>query len=191
MMFWFMIIQLFQFNTRYSTIIVYICNTPVSLKQITMVNTDDFIKRLEIILEYYSYSASVFADKMGVQRSGLSHLLSGRNKPSLDFVMKIVENFPEVDLYWLLQGTGTFPKKEGAQYTTSTIDFTPAPQIDEPKISDLFSEKKDTIQPTSLFDQETKTPALSLSKEKNIDRIVVFYADGTFKSYSSENKEPR
>ena len=56
-----------------------------------MVNTDDFIKRLELILEYYGLNASAFADKIGVQRSSLSHLLSGRNKPSLDFILKIMD----------------------------------------------------------------------------------------------------
>jgi len=50
-----------------------------------MVNTDDFIKRLEKILDYYSLSASTFADQIGVQRSSLSHLLSGRNKPQFRF----------------------------------------------------------------------------------------------------------
>ncbi|RWW96627.1 helix-turn-helix domain-containing protein [Flavobacterium cerinum] len=156
-----------------------------------MVNTDDFIKRLEIILDYYSYSASVFADKMGVQRSGLSHLLSGRNKPSLDFVMKIVENFPEVDLYWLLQGTGSFPKKEDSGYRIPDTSFTPTSQPEETKIDDPFTEKKESVQIPDLFNLETKSSTLSVSKEKNIERIVVFYADGTFKSYSPENKEPR
>ena len=77
-----------------------------------MVNTDDFIKRIEIILDYYGLNASSFADKIGVQRSSISHLLSGRNKPSLDFVLKIMDVFPEVDLYWILKGKGTFPKYE-------------------------------------------------------------------------------
>ncbi len=63
-----------------------------------MVNIDDFVKRLETLLEYYNLNASSFADKIGVQRSSLSHLLSGRNKPSLDFILKILEVFPEVDL---------------------------------------------------------------------------------------------
>ena len=75
-----------------------------------MVNIEDFIKRLEIILDYYSLNASSFADKIGVQRSSLSHLLSGRNKPSLDFILKIVDVFPDVDLYWILIGKGNFPK---------------------------------------------------------------------------------
>ena len=75
-----------------------------------MVNTEDFIKRLEKILDYYNLTASSFADKIGVQRSSISHLLSGRNKPSLDFILKILDVFPEIDLYWILNGKGSFPK---------------------------------------------------------------------------------
>ena len=75
-----------------------------------MINTDDFVKRLELIFEFYGESASSFADKIGVQRSSLSHLLSGRNKPSLDFILKVLDVFPEVDLYWITNGKGVFPK---------------------------------------------------------------------------------
>lgn len=74
-----------------------------------MVNSEDFIKRLEKIMRYYNLSASVLADKIDVQRSSISHLLSGRNKPSLEFVMKLIKSFPEVNLYWLLNGKGSFP----------------------------------------------------------------------------------
>lgn len=74
-----------------------------------MVNSGDFIKRLEKILHYYDISASAFADKINVQRSSISHLLTGRNKPSLEFVLKVIQTFPEVNLYWLLKGKGTFP----------------------------------------------------------------------------------
>ena len=77
-----------------------------------MINTVDFIKRLEKVIHYYGLSASSFAEKIGVQRSSISHILSGRNKPSLEFTMKILSSFPEVDLYWLLNGKGTFPKQE-------------------------------------------------------------------------------
>lgn len=77
-----------------------------------MVNSEDFINRLEKILSFYNLSASSFADKIGVQRSSISHLLTGRNKPSLEFVMKVVRSYPEVNLYWLLNGKGTFPFKK-------------------------------------------------------------------------------
>ena len=84
-----------------------------------MVNTEDFSKRLHRILEFYELSAAGFADKIEVGRSSISHILSGRNKPSLDFVMKVVKSFPEVELYWLLNGKGSFPASEKKDPNTS------------------------------------------------------------------------
>lgn len=82
-----------------------------------MVNSEEFVKRLERILKYYGLSASGFADSIGVQRSSISHLLTGRNKPSLEFVLKVVKTYPEVNLYWLLNGKGTFPSKSPSATT--------------------------------------------------------------------------
>ena len=107
-----------------------------------MVNIDDFIKRLETLLDYYNLNASTFADKIGVQRSSLSHLLSGRNKPSLDFIIKVIDVFPEVDLYWILNGKGTFPKSEN---TSNHFEEVKSASIETPFIQtelespDLFS----------------------------------------------------
>ena len=151
-----------------------------------MVNIDDFIKRLEIILDYYNLSASAFADKISVQRSSLSHLLSGRNKPSLDFIIKVIEVFPEVDLYWILNGKGTFPKSEN---TSNHFEEVKSASIETPFIQtelespDLFSatasknfEKE--IQPTEI---NHHTPTANTFG--TIERIVIFYKDGTFKNY--------
>ena len=151
-----------------------------------MVNIDDFIKRLEIFLDYYNLSASAFADKISVQRSSLSHLLSGRNKPSLDFIIKVIEVFPEVDLYWILNGKGTFPKSEN---TSNHFEEVKSASIETPFIQtelespDLFSatasknfEKE--IQPTEI---NHHTPTANTSG--TIERIVIFYKDGTFKNY--------
>lgn len=86
-----------------------------------MVNSEDFIKRLERILKYYSLSASAFADAIGVQRSSISHLLTGRNKPSLEFVLKVIKTYPEVNLYWLLNGKGSFPARTTDLPTSPTV----------------------------------------------------------------------
>jgi transcriptional regulator with XRE-family HTH domain len=142
-----------------------------------MVNIEDFIKRLEKILEYYSLTASSFADKIGVQRSSMSHLLSGRNKPSLDFIMKISEIFPDVDLYWILNGKGNFPKTDDQEISTESplkIQNTP---------EDLFSAslpQSQEISPKKI----NQTPERRL--EGNIEKIVIFYSDGTFKEYKPE-----
>lgn len=61
-------------------------------------------ERLQLILKMHNLTPSVFADKLGVQRSNVSHVISGRNKPSLDFLEKIILNFPRVNAHWLLTG---------------------------------------------------------------------------------------
>ena len=93
-----------------------------------MVNNEEFVKRLERILKYYGLSGSAFADRIGVQRSSISHLLTGRNKPSLEFVLKVVKNFPEVNLYWLLNGKGSFPAKASPTPSKPTLSPSTPPE---------------------------------------------------------------
>jgi DNA-binding XRE family transcriptional regulator len=158
-----------------------------------MVNTDEFIKRLEIILDYFSLNASSFADKIGVQRSSMSHLLSGRNKPSLDFILKIIDVFPEVDLYWILIGSGLFPKINELPIAKSdlvvenlksnTADTTPLNLEILPL--DLFSEIQNPIITNSAETQKTENTNLpNTSTSDDLEKIVFFYKNGTFKVYS-------
>ncbi|MDA7810214.1 helix-turn-helix transcriptional regulator [Flavobacteriaceae bacterium] len=65
---------------------------------------EKFTNRLLKILESKNLSASQFAEKIGVQRSSVSHVLSGRNKPSLDFIIKITTVFSDISLDWLIKG---------------------------------------------------------------------------------------
>lgn len=156
-----------------------------------MVNIEEFIKRLELLFDYYGLSASSFADKIGVQRSSLSHLLSGRNKPSLDFILKIIEVFPEVDLYWILNGRGNFPKNdklESAAPLLSGAEKLPQTKTELqqdlfsvetiPGKIDVFENSKEKISNTRNFTE--------LNHSSEIEKIVVFYKNGTFKSYSPE-----
>jgi transcriptional regulator with XRE-family HTH domain len=70
---------------------------PISLQMLIQ-------ERLQLILKMHNLTPSAFADKLGVQRSNVSHVISGRNKPSLDFLEKIILNFPRVNAHWLLTG---------------------------------------------------------------------------------------
>jgi transcriptional regulator with XRE-family HTH domain len=153
-----------------------------------MVNTDEFIKRLEILLDYYSLNASAFADKIGVQRSSLSHLLSGRNKPSLDFILKILEVFPDVDLYWILNGKGNFPKNSDENRSgiiAEKIISAPTPISQNQIAENLFSPAaipvvKNPIENIKPILNENITIS---SSSNEIDKIVIFYKNGTFKDY--------
>jgi transcriptional regulator with XRE-family HTH domain len=137
-----------------------------------MVNTEQFTQRLHKIMEFYDLSAASFADKIDVGRSSISHLLSGRNKPSLDFVMKIINAFPEVELYWLLNGKGNFPKKE---VSGSSANQEKAPSA--PSVNFNTTSSKDNS-PSPALPEERKPEG-----KKEIKKIVFFYTDGSFEAF--------
>lgn len=139
-----------------------------------MVNSREFIKRLEEILEYYGLSAAAFAEKLEFNRSTISHLLSGRNKPSLEFVVKLLQKFPEVNLDWLLFGKGTFPvSSETAVATTSKNQ---KPNTGSEVSQNLFTDANGEI--------GQKSPQITHPSE-TIEKIVIFYSDGSFKVYQN------
>jgi len=127
-----------------------------------MVNNEAFAKRIKKIILFYGISAAQLADKIGVQRSSISHLLSGRNKPSLDFVMKIVKAYDAIDLYWLLNGKGRFPKLDKSE----TAILEASEEIKKPQSDLLLSEA-------------------SPPPEDAVEHIIVFYKNGTFKKYKA------
>ncbi|MDR0230234.1 MAG: helix-turn-helix domain-containing protein [Flavobacteriaceae bacterium] len=155
---------------------------------------DNFVNRLAFLLEHFEFSASTFADKIGVQRSSLSHILSGRNKPSLDFILKIKECFPELNFDWLLQGKGSFSdgeltlsnesKNKDVAANFSTVGHTPNTPLPDTSI-DLFSQQTIPHQtPDQTVHVSPTDPALFLN-DNNLERIILFYKDGTFKQYMS------
>ena len=119
-----------------------------------MVNTVDFINRLKDIIQHHQLSASQFADSIGVQRSSISHILSGRNKPSLDFILKVTNTYTDVDIYWLLNGKGSFPKSSSSPTIAGN-----SPALSSPNNN-----------PESV-------------NHKKISRILICYDDGTFDEY--------
>lgn len=154
-----------------------------------MVNDKDFGKRIQEIMDYYAVSASSFADYMGVGRSSISHILSGRNKPSLDFVMKITEAYPEVGLQWLLYGKGTFPKSDPPTIKKPTNIPEPPPVYNVKHSSaltsdpDLFSQSDPQKENLEELISAKEKDFTNIPLDSKIDRIVIFYADGTFSSY--------
>lgn len=145
----------------------------------------DFSKRLQQILDYYSLSATSFADRVAVGRSSISHLLSGRNKPSLEFVMHVLKEFPEVTLTWLVDGDGTFP-------ATSNV-LQPAPSIQQ--ITEQKNIESSTVPPqenvsqqtADLFSQNTDVvtpPKQDFKNGKYVTKVILLYSDGTFSNYT-------
>ena len=76
-------------------------------------------RRFQTILDLENLSPAQLADRLGVQRSGISHILSGRNKPSFELLQRVVQSFPEISAEWLITGNGK-PLKEQNQAAASS-----------------------------------------------------------------------
>ena len=129
-----------------------------------MLNYTEITKRIEYLIQESGLSASAFAEKIGVQRSSISHILSGRNKPSLDFLVKIIEVFPKTSLNELVYGD----LSNKPLYTNKSSDLNPL-------------EALKTANPNQTESESIK------SDQINDDSIIVLHPDGTYKKYSQKS----
>jgi transcriptional regulator with XRE-family HTH domain len=138
-----------------------------------MLNIIGIVQRIEEIRSNHQLSASAFASKIGVQRSAMSHILSGRNKPSLDFLMKVYEVFDEVSLEWLLIGssapTSTNIKKKLFNNVEDELDKTQG-----------FYKKY----PTAEEIDNQKSSSIPLDESASPKEIIYIYGDGSFERFT-------
>jgi transcriptional regulator with XRE-family HTH domain len=149
-----------------------------------MVDSADFSKRLQKIMDRNDLNASSFAERIHVGRSSISHILSGRNKPSLDFVINTVKEFPDVDLYWLLNGNGTYPKTELPQVSSPTSSNpTSIPQDKKDELSLSESTKTKSQDLFSTAENEKPNFKIKSVEGKNIQKVILLYNDGSFEYF--------
>jgi len=138
----------------------------------------DLSEKIKLILSGMNISPSIFADEIGIQRSSISHILAGRNKPSLDIVQKIVKRFPElgVDWVWDDQELPVINKDLNAYQSE------PEPVLVREKtrvVTALQSPRKNDVSSVpvqeNLVSQEQPP-----QRQRTVDKILVFYSDGTF-----------
>lgn len=153
--------------------------------------------RIKQILINEQLSSSKFADRIGVQRSSVSHILSGRNNPSMDFIQKILSSFPNINADWLLTGKGkmyssiTQPTifdmheneqtKEVSEVTTSVPNNLFSSNIPQ---SEQNNSGNDTKDEKILLSEEDINK--NIDSNKRIEKIVIFYTDKTFNEYKPE-----
>ncbi|CEJ69209.1 helix-turn-helix protein [Chryseobacterium oranimense G311] len=100
-------------------------------------------ERISKVIEYSNLSPSEFADEIDVQRSSISHITSGRNKPSLEFIIKIKSKFPEILWDWLVTGEGEMLKSELSS-PPSAVESKEQDEKGKPvPLPDLFTMMKD------------------------------------------------
>ncbi|NVN96052.1 MAG: helix-turn-helix transcriptional regulator [Bacteroidetes bacterium] len=122
------------------------------------------IDRILLILKTQNLSSSQFADEIGVQRSSISHILSGRNNPSLEFVTKILKRFPDINSDWIIFGKGSMYKVNAEKSVSETIEI-----------------KKQSLQP-NLFNFEE-----SEQVEKEPIKAVEMYESTNYNTQEEES----
>ena len=132
--------------------------------------------RIAKILSYYNLTSSAFADKIGVQRSGISHILSGRNKPSYDFLVSLLDKFPEINANWLLMGEGDM---------LETNDTAISYETPVNKDYSIGTKNYDDDEPRDEFINSYKSKQHD-DHGKPIEYIMILYKDGSFRRYVSE-----
>ena len=154
-------------------------------------------ERLELIMRCYNLTPSQFADKTGIQRASVSHILSGRNKASLEVMLKIYDAFPSIDMKWLMTGNGDAPVAGGAQSLVEALAsqaqsglFPPEP-MEDIVVSQVQEQQpvrhQKTVQQPRLSSErvQRRTPQRTekqpiLPVARTIKEIRIYYSDGTF-----------
>jgi len=155
------------------------------------------IERILLILKTKNISSSQFADEIGVQRSNISHILSGRNNPSLEFIKKILDRYKEINMEWLVNGKGPM-QKEAVPPNPDLFTILESKEVQNVKAEpekkvDVQESKFDENSPDSLSEHEMQKVIenipVQINKEnltKEIEKIVILYKDKTFTSYHPE-----
>lgn len=167
-------------------------------------------ERLLQLLDLEQITSSKFADIIGVQRSSVSHVISGRNKPSYDFLQKTLKAFPGLNASWLMLGEGSMYEQMGRKVSGNLFDPPVDPSEDSfPAENADMDPGNEQISPSQAPSievpadaQQAESPLESgddtipeISKEilsskstqtKKVVQVMVFYEDDTFRTYSPD-----
>ena len=128
--------------------------------------------RLQQFLTMEGMTPARFADQMGIQRSGISHLLSGRNKPSFEFLQKIFTVYPNLNPEWLIMG-------KGKPYLDQQHAVLPVETTEEPIVQQV-TPQIEPLQPSENPKFEEPLPTINQKQERKVTKIIIFYSDGSF-----------
>lgn len=156
-------------------------------------------ERIEKVMQTQGMNSAVFASEIGIQGSTLSHILNGRNKPSLAVLQSILNRFPDVSPEWLIMGQGTTNRSVKQSQTLTlfdNLDESASKSVDSDKnLNDESASASHSNQPKNLSvaeipekanQNETNYPPLNEkmpSATKSVIKIIVYYSDNTFQEF--------
>ncbi len=144
--------------------------------------------RIRLIMEKENLTPAKFADKLDINRAVISHILNGRNNPSLDVVTKILELMDHINPEWLIKGSGNI-YKDGVD--SGSIRNEPDLFMQEEKIHGQRSDINDYALDSGLKSafiepQISDNKAIETHKknDRKITQIIIYYNDNTFEKFT-------
>lgn len=141
--------------------------------------------KIVTIIDALGFSNTKFADAISVSRPTISHILSGRNKPSIDIIQKILAKYPELGYKWFLDDEALDPDKL-AQLAHSHGDNSPNDTNAVPSDSNVQNKMQSSIN-TSQKQQlsaVTGTGNTTTNSIRRVERVIMFYSDGSMEVLS-------
>ncbi|UCH14104.1 MAG: helix-turn-helix transcriptional regulator [Bacteroidales bacterium] len=143
--------------------------------------------RILKILNNEKLSATKFADIIGVQRSSISHIISGRNKPSFDFISKTINKFPYINAEWLINGKGNMYKDDNKTKESRGEEpelFKEDEKLKEERYKQKQVIKTDSGDPADNMNEREFIIKRKVTDVNNIEKVIILYSNGTFREYS-------
>lgn len=144
--------------------------------------------RILTVMEHEGLTPSKFAEAIGIQRSAMSHIISGRNNPSLDVLVKILERFTYVDSDWLLFGKGNMIRQhvltEPDLFTNTAINLSDGQETPEYRKEIRVETPVNTPKPPVI-----EQIVYSEKTSRNVSKIMIFYSDNTFETFTPEKNK--
>lgn len=150
-------------------------------------------ERIEKIMEEEGLNATQFASEIGVKSPTLSHILNGRNNPSLDVLKKILNRYRNISSDWLILGVG--PMNRGIKqpqtltlFDNEEVSVSKSGLSTEKKAQNLDSENTANKQKTEATSPQTQNPTINLqASPKSVKKIIVYYDDNTFQEFEENS----
>jgi len=178
--------------------VYFLKHTKFNQKNVYITNIQPMKSRIAKLIKAEHLSSSKFAESIGVQRSNISHILSGRNKPSLEFIQKILAIYKNINSDWLIFGKGNMYKegmseKDSTNHIESLFKEKEREKVkergrikveidDDDEVEEKVIPHKERHEPK----HEQPLPIVNIATDmaqKKVERIVLFFSDKTFKEY--------
>ena len=138
--------------------------------------------KLEYLLRSENLTATTLARKLEIQPSGISHILSGRNKPSFDLVVKILRAFPHLNPDWLMLDSDKIYRDDVAKSVKNSELYAPSVEA-QPAAKEIIE-----ISASENLGKNENHSILSVADNsaKRMQRVIVLYSDGSFESFTAK-----